>query len=898
MKKLIFTFCLALIISAGFSQTTYYWVGGAGPSSFTSNTNWNTQLDGLGTTRVAAATNDILIYDGANIGGTVPTTGQASVITTSATIGQLKFQNGSNVFFTRSAAGNGTITVNGDVGDDVTIDATSTLIMGGPLYNYDVNVTLGASATAYVYGTVYFGAISTSIHPRAFFSSPTANSITFAAGSVAYSNDSSATACFNASVQSAVLFKNGSSLYYYTGRSPVGSNSTTQYANFEVGSKLYFRGSNVSYVDGITAYGNSSWCNNKTLANLYIQNGAVFKADGPAYKIDTLVIDNSCTFTGHTSGNTSILGDVTVNGTMDAPGGSTNVLVLGGNSPQTVSGSGTITVPSLTVANFSDVTLSKSVSVATTCNIVGKINFGAANQITGTANFTSRVNGSATSVTGNTTAGSYQITAVSGALSGNTGLKISGTGLDVNTSVVGFAASNFVINLSKPALSTTTGTTFTFSSDSATLVTSNTNGMDTLTGSVVVSGSKSFQSGTNYTINAATSKPFGISSGSPASITTGSLTINANATTNYNLRLTGTLTLNSGKLTIRPTDTVRIMSGNTIGGAPFSSSKYIISSLSGANAGVLRIDNFSTTKLFPIGTATNYLPATLTPLTVSDFAASAFEGVTSDGTPTGTAFTPSMKSGIVDAVWTLNRVNGSGDCVVQLNWPTALEGSSFSSLADAQIGIGKYNGASWDIVTGSGNNTTNIATSTFSSFSPFSVGQVGYILPLQFKDLSARFRSFGVEVGWNVLNEDAGTIYTVERSSNGTNFSAVGTVTGNNMNNYNLIDASTVTGKVYYRIKATAANGRFTYSNIVFIQPNNVTSISVYPNPVSSILTISGLKGKTEIRISNTNGQVVLRQTTETNSFGINVTELKAGSYVVEVLIDGKRIDGKPFIKE
>ena len=72
MKKIFFTIFLLFTAGMMFGQTTYYWVGGTGPASYTSNSSWNTQLDGLGATRVAAGTDDILIFDGSNVGGTIP----------------------------------------------------------------------------------------------------------------------------------------------------------------------------------------------------------------------------------------------------------------------------------------------------------------------------------------------------------------------------------------------------------------------------------------------------------------------------------------------------------------------------------------------------------------------------------------------------------------------------------------------------------------------------------------------------------------------------------------------------------------------------------------------------------------------------------------------------------
>lgn len=902
MKKAVLIYLLLVIAPAVFSQTTYYWIGGLGPTNYTSTANWNTQQNGLGTSRsvAGALATDILIFDGTNVGGTTPTTGQVKATASNQTCGQLKFINGANVLLNRTSTGSAAITINGDAGDDLVIDATSIVSLGGPSYNFDVNITMGAAATAAINGTLYLSPLSSTVHTRSYITAPTVGSVVFNTGSSCYITDSTATSGFNATGVNSIVFKTGASLYYYSGRSPFGNNSTTQYINFETGSNCYIRGSNISYVDGITAYASSSWNNQKVLANLYIQNGATFTADGPSYKIENFTIDNGCTFTTHTSGHTPILGNLTVNGIFNSPGGSTNVVVMGGNVPQTISGSGSISVPSLTIANYSDVTLAKSVTVSSSCIVQGKADFGTANQIVGTGTFTSRVTSSSPTVTGNTTAGSYIITNIIGTISGNGGLNVTGTGIDVNTNVVGFSMANSTITMSKPALATLTATTLNFASDTATLVTSNANGMDTLTGSVVLTGTKSFQSGTNYIINAATTAPFGISSGSPASMTAGSVTLNAPVTTNYNMRLVTTLAMNNGNLTIRPLDTLHILSGNDIVGAPFGISKRIISSVSGNNAGVLRIDNISGSKLFPLGSASNYLPATLTPVSSSDFAVSVFEGVTQDATPTGTPFTPVQKATVVDAVWTIKRPNGTGDCVIQTNWPASLEGGTFNGYADAQIGVGQNSGGTWGVVSGVGDNTNNTATATYSGgFSAFGVGYIGYVLPLQFKNIAAKFISNGIAVNWNVLNDDKGYTYAVERSNDGVHYTSIGTVSGSNKGSYNYVDAMPLAGKNYYRIKATGITGSIKYSSIVVMQQSDVAVINIYPNPVVDVLNVSGLKESSELRIINTNGQIVLKQNINVNSLSINVSELKAGAYVIEfLLVNGKKSTSKMFIKE
>jgi hypothetical protein len=599
------------------------------------------------------------------------------------------------------------------------------------------------------------------VHTRSFITAAAANSVVFATGAVCHITDSTATSGFNASVQDGVVFRTGSSLYYYTGRSPIGSNSTTQFTNFDAGSNLYFMGSNVSYLDGITVYASSSWNNRKALGSVFIKNGSTFTADGPSDRIDDLTIDAGCTFTTHTSGVTPILGNLTVNGTLAAPGGSTNAIIMGGNTPQTIAGTGTVAIPFLTVANYSDVTLARTVNVLSGTDVLGKINFGATNQLTGPGTFVSKVNATAATVTGNTVAGSYRISNVVGTLTGNTGLKVTGNGLAANTNITGFSVANATLLLSKPATSTVTGATFTFGSDTATMITAHVNGMDSLTGSVVVVGNKTYQAGTNYIINGATTKPFGITSGSAATtIDAGFVDINAAVTVNRSVNIYNHLLVN-GKLTLRPLDLVHMFTNASITGT-FGNTKYIATDYTAGGAqSLVQVDGITAATTVPVGTTVHYLPVTITPTGASNFTVATFTGITSNGLITGTPLPAFLKQRVVDAVWNVNRVTGTGNVTAQINWPTALEGSTFTTLTNAEIGMIQTDGTAFGVPFGTANNTTNIATGSISTFGGLSAGAIAQVTPFIFNAIAAKtYGNADFNGGATSLNTTQPIVYT------------------------------------------------------------------------------------------------------------------------------------------
>ncbi|NMH27505.1 T9SS type A sorting domain-containing protein [Flavobacterium silvaticum] len=81
---------------------------------------------------------------------------------------------------------------------------------------------------------------------------------------------------------------------------------------------------------------------------------------------------------------------------------------------------------------------------------------------------------------------------------------------------------------------------------------------------------------------------------------------------------------------------------------------------------------------------------------------------------------------------------------------------------------------------------------------------------------------------------------------------------------------------------------------ILSVAQNQVEKILVYPNPASNVLSIQNLpQGNPEIRIVNNLGQVLK---TERNATSIDVSDLKMGSYFLQINFDNQKTS-VPFIK-
>jgi hypothetical protein len=285
------------------------------------------------------------------------------------------------------------------------------------------------------------------------------------------------------------------------------------------------------------------------------------------------------------------------------------------------------------------------------------------------------------------------------------------------------------------------------------------------------------------------------------------------------------------------------------------------------------MDDFTTAKTFPVGTPNYYMPVTLTPVTQSTFGVSVFQGITEDGTPTGTPYTPVKKASVVDAVWTINRMSANADnCTVNVSWPQALEGAAFSLYPNSQVGVTRYNGitSTWDPATGSGDNTNNNATSTFSNFSPFGVAQVAGPLPVKINSITAKAEQGKIKLEWNNETEINTSLYIIERSENGISFSPVGNIIASGNHQYIWYDVNPAATNNYYRIVMKDQSGNTSYSSVVRVKLNFTNAeLSVYPNPVNNgrlNLQLANLeKGKVTINLYNNAGQLIFNTAVEYN---------------------------------
>ncbi|MEP6676873.1 MAG: T9SS type A sorting domain-containing protein [Ferruginibacter sp.] len=178
------------------------------------------------------------------------------------------------------------------------------------------------------------------------------------------------------------------------------------------------------------------------------------------------------------------------------------------------------------------------------------------------------------------------------------------------------------------------------------------------------------------------------------------------------------------------------------------------------------------------------------------------------------------------------------------------------------------------------------------------------VIPLTLISFNASYNGQQVALKWSTENEINSKNFVIERSADGRNFSALGTVNANNSqttNNYSFTDAAVLSGASFYRLKIVDKDGQFKYSNIISINTKLKGGVTVYPNPSTANITVSHDKAaaNSTLQIMSSEGKiymssVIAKDATQTS---VDISKLVPGHYVILVNNGTDRTSIK-FVKE
>lgn len=345
-----------------------------------------------------------------------------------------------------------------------------------------------------------------------------------------------------------------------------------------------------------------------------------------------------------------------------------------------------------------------------------------------------------------------------------------------------------------------------------------------------------------------------------------------------------------------------------------SANAYFILQPNTATNGRLRQNDLSTAaRLFPIGTAGNYLPAIVTPVsTGTDFSVSVFRGTTTNGTPTGTPF--SSRTNQVDAVWMVDRTSGAANAVIRFDWLAgSIEGSTFSTTANSQIGIWRYELGNWTLtpnMPGPNFIVDNAANNASTSGLVINFGSAGTglsyivanisVLPGKLLSFSADAKSTHNLLKWKVADATQFSRFEIEMSKDGVSFTPIAAVVAAQQQDYLQIDRLNTQHTVYYRLKMWDMFNHANYSNIIVVKRESTTGLVIVQNPVQNQLVFRHPPAQNaSFMVVDFSGKLFLTGNIASGNIqtSVPVSTLPAGIYVLRYT-DGVIQSAQKFIRQ
>ncbi len=251
----------------------------------------------------------------------------------------------------------------------------------------------------------------------------------------------------------------------------------------------------------------------------------------------------------------------------------------------------------------------------------------------------------------------------------------------------------------------------------------------------------------------------------------------------------------------------------------------------------------------------------------------------------------------LNRVWRISEVGDIGNVSVSFDI-SSLPGSPIG--ADLRLLIDRDgDGFADNDVTPIGGGTLAGSVITFTGINlqngdRFTLGNtnLGAPLPVELVFFRAQVRQGVVDLTWRTATETNNDFFTVERSTNTTEWTVVTTVPGKGNSttrtDYASVDENPFAGINYFRLKQTDFDGTFTYSEVVSVFVEPVDYVQVYPNPAKGyfILKASFELDPNGIRLFDQLGKQLSLVTIPGDSqkqFTVDTSNLAPGLYILQV---------------
>ncbi|TAH20799.1 MAG: T9SS C-terminal target domain-containing protein [Cytophagales bacterium] len=176
----------------------------------------------------------------------------------------------------------------------------------------------------------------------------------------------------------------------------------------------------------------------------------------------------------------------------------------------------------------------------------------------------------------------------------------------------------------------------------------------------------------------------------------------------------------------------------------------------------------------------------------------------------------------------------------------------------------------------------------------FSIEGILSVLPVTLIEFSGKIvNNNTAKLLWKTVDEINNDFFLIEKSSDALSWKTIGEVVAQKdvefVRNYSFIDGNMTSEYAYYRLKQVDKDGRFSYSNIIYLPKQmelNKIKINIYPNPTNGVVFIESTQNElSDIQVYNSLGQemhsIIIRYISS-NVYHLDITNLAQGVYYVK----------------
>jgi hypothetical protein len=278
-------------------------------------------------------------------------------------------------------------------------------------------------------------------------------------------------------------------------------------------------------------------------------------------------------------------------------------------------------------------------------------------------------------------------------------------------------------------------------------------------------------------------------------------------------------------------------------------------------------------------------------------------------TPTTTTFTVSgVQTGVSSLTSTATGLTSNGGTPYTTQQTTLNYVQSYNQFAASNLDSVRVVSWDWPVVP-TGVAPYFVPSGPIGDFGPWTIAVNSIPLPIELLDFKAYPQGDIVKLEWATASEVDNDYFTVERSTNSSDFTYVDRIKSHTHNsniilNYNTYDEQPLKGLQYYRLKQTDFNGEYTYSKLqpVWFGDKSVFEIiNVFPEYTSqnniNVWFNSDSENPIQIEITDASGKVVYSQIENTVINGVNKIMLNVnlvrGMYFITLKNKEKSISKK-----